>query len=191
MLRGLGAYVVVSDFWLLVAFRSTNLDQWTVDQLKMMSFGGNGRAHHFFKQHGWSDGGKIESKYTSRAAELYKQLLAKEVSKSPSSSSSSAEAAAAPPPPLSPPEHVETVKPKPTPAPVAEPTPTPASAPASSGAAKPSVAARKPMTLGVKKSNSGKASGLGVKKMVNKVGGGGLLPSRVLIILGVQGEEQI
>ncbi|KAI4372396.1 hypothetical protein MLD38_010634 [Melastoma candidum] len=62
--------------------RSTNLDSWSPEQLKMMSFGGNNRAHVFFKQHGWTDGGKIEAKYTSRAAELYRQLLAKEVAKS-------------------------------------------------------------------------------------------------------------
>lgn len=48
----------------------------------MMIFGGNNRAHVFFKQHGWTDGGKIEAKYTSRAAELYRQLLSKEVAKS-------------------------------------------------------------------------------------------------------------
>ena len=136
--------------------RSTNLDSWTVDQLKMMTFGGNGRAHLFFKQHGWSDGGKIESKYTSRAAELYKLLLAKEVAKS-------AAAAAAPPPPPA-------KKEAPAQTPVAEPTP---AAPATAAAAKPSIAVRKPMTLGAKKTSSGKASGLGVKKMVNKVGGVG------------------
>ncbi|KAF8032566.1 hypothetical protein BT93_D1467 [Corymbia citriodora subsp. variegata] len=62
--------------------RSTNLDSWTPEQLKMMIFGGNNRAHVFFKQHGWTDGGKIEAKYTSRAAELYRQLLSKEVAKS-------------------------------------------------------------------------------------------------------------
>ncbi|CAA3033549.1 probable ADP-ribosylation factor GTPase-activating AGD8 [Olea europaea subsp. europaea] len=62
--------------------RSTNLDSWTPEQLKMMAFGGNNRAQVFFKQHGWTDGGKIEAKYTSRAAELYKQLLSKEVAKS-------------------------------------------------------------------------------------------------------------
>ncbi|WMV40547.1 hypothetical protein MTR67_033932 [Solanum verrucosum] len=61
---------------------STNLDSWSPDQLKMMYFGGNNRAQVFFKQHGWTDGGKIEAKYTSRAAELYKQLLSKEVAKS-------------------------------------------------------------------------------------------------------------
>ncbi|CAI9095355.1 OLC1v1031288C1 [Oldenlandia corymbosa var. corymbosa] len=62
--------------------RSTNLDSWSPDQLKMMAFGGNNRAQAFFKQHGWTDGGKIEAKYTSRAADLYRQLLAKEVAKS-------------------------------------------------------------------------------------------------------------
>ncbi|KAH6778775.1 ARF-GAP domain 8 [Perilla frutescens var. hirtella] len=62
--------------------RSTNMDSWTPEQLKMMCFGGNNRAQVFFKQHGWTDGNKIEAKYTSRAAELYRQLLAKEVAKS-------------------------------------------------------------------------------------------------------------
>ncbi|KAL6556165.1 GTPase-activating protein 8 [Orobanche gracilis] len=61
--------------------RSTNMDSWTPEQLKMMCFGGNNRAQVFFKQHGWTDGGKIEAKYTSRAAELYRQLLSKEVAK--------------------------------------------------------------------------------------------------------------
>ncbi|XP_063943231.1 probable ADP-ribosylation factor GTPase-activating protein AGD8 isoform X2 [Daucus carota subsp. sativus] len=62
--------------------RSTNLDSWTPEQLKMMTFGGNNRAQVFFKQHGWTAGEKSEAKYTSRAAELYKQLLLKEVAKS-------------------------------------------------------------------------------------------------------------
>lgn len=62
--------------------RSTNLDSWTPEQLKMMSFGGNSRAQVFFRQHGWNGDGKVEAKYTSRAAELYKQLLSKEVAKS-------------------------------------------------------------------------------------------------------------
>ncbi|XP_006662627.1 probable ADP-ribosylation factor GTPase-activating protein AGD8 [Oryza brachyantha] len=62
--------------------RSTNLDSWTPEQLKMMVYGGNNRAQAFFKQHGWTDGGKIEAKYTSRAADLYRQLLAKDVTKS-------------------------------------------------------------------------------------------------------------
>ncbi|CAK9309498.1 unnamed protein product [Citrullus colocynthis] len=61
--------------------RSTNLDSWSTEQLKMMSYGGNTRAQVFFKQHGWNDGCKIEAKYTSRAADLYKQTLSKEVAK--------------------------------------------------------------------------------------------------------------
>ena len=45
-----------------------------------MVCGGNGRARTFFKQHGWADapGAKMEQKYTSRAAELYRQTLARE-----------------------------------------------------------------------------------------------------------------
>ncbi|CAM8906581.1 unnamed protein product [Rhodiola kirilowii] len=62
--------------------RSTNLDSWTPDQLKTMCFGGNNRAQVFFKQHGWTDGGRIEAKYNSRAANMYRQLLSKEVAKS-------------------------------------------------------------------------------------------------------------
>lgn len=67
---------------LFYCFRSTNLDSWTPEQLRTMTFGGNNRAQVFFKQHGWSDGGKIEAKYTSRAADLYRQILYKEVAKS-------------------------------------------------------------------------------------------------------------
>nr|VDD14870.1 unnamed protein product [Brassica rapa] len=62
--------------------RSTNLDSWSPEQLKMMVYGGNSRAHVFFKQHGWSGEGKADTKYTSRAAESYKQTLAREVAKS-------------------------------------------------------------------------------------------------------------
>lgn len=53
----------------------------------MMAFGGNNRAQVFFKQHGWTDGGKIEAKYTSRAAELYRQMLSKEVARAASDDS--------------------------------------------------------------------------------------------------------
>ncbi|GJP57194.1 hypothetical protein CLOM_g16225 [Closterium sp. NIES-68] len=145
--------------------RSTTLDGWSVEQLKIMAFGGNGRARAFFKQHGWTDGGKIEQKYTSRAAELYRQLLAKEVAKSftggaqtslPSPTSSSGQtaanggAAAA--------------------APAAEETPAPAAAaPAAPAAAASRVSpiTRKPASVTAKKTTA-KSSGLGVKKLTTK-----------------------
>ncbi|KAH7668695.1 ADP-ribosylation factor GTPase-activating protein 2/3 [Dioscorea alata] len=77
--RGLGVHISF--------VRSTNLDSWSPEQLKMMAFGGNNRAQVFFKQHGWTDGGKIEAKYTSRAAELYRQMLSKEVARAASDDS--------------------------------------------------------------------------------------------------------
>ncbi|PNH05689.1 putative ADP-ribosylation factor GTPase-activating protein AGD9 [Tetrabaena socialis] len=64
--------------------RSTTLDSWTQEQLKLMAAGGNLRGRQFFKQHGWDEVGsdKIESKYISRAAQLYRALLEKEAQKS-------------------------------------------------------------------------------------------------------------
>ncbi|GMH34436.1 hypothetical protein BSKO_02270 [Bryopsis sp. KO-2023] len=63
--------------------RSTTLDTWTPKQLKMMQVGGNGRGRQFFKEHGWNELGsdKIEAKYGSRAAQLYRNLLEKEVNR--------------------------------------------------------------------------------------------------------------
>jgi ADP-ribosylation factor GTPase-activating protein 2/3 len=51
-----------------------------------MACSGNQRARVFFKQHGWQDEGgmKLEGKYTSRAAEMYRQTLIKEVHTNPS-----------------------------------------------------------------------------------------------------------
>ncbi|RRT63109.1 hypothetical protein B296_00042185 [Ensete ventricosum] len=80
--RSLGVHISFVRYPTESVNSSTNLDTWTPEQLKMMVFGGNNRAQVFFKQHGWTDGGKIEAKYTSRAAELYRQLLTKEVAKS-------------------------------------------------------------------------------------------------------------
>mmetsp|Transcript_618 Transcript_618/g.1440 ORF Transcript_618/g.1440 Transcript_618/m.1440 type:complete len:404 (+) Transcript_618:168-1379(+) len=61
--------------------RSTTLDSWTEEQLQIMAVGGNQRARTFFKQHGWDEVGsdKIEAKYSSRAAQLYKKQLEKDV----------------------------------------------------------------------------------------------------------------
>ncbi|WIA20100.1 hypothetical protein OEZ85_005957 [Tetradesmus obliquus] len=63
--------------------RSTTLDTWTEDQLRLMAVGGNHKARQFFKQHGYDEVGsdKIENKYTSRAAQLYRQQLEKEAIK--------------------------------------------------------------------------------------------------------------
>lgn len=64
--------------------RSTTLDfKWTNHQLKMMETGGNERAAQFFKQHGLESNDasvKIDGKYNSRAAELYREKLKGEVS---------------------------------------------------------------------------------------------------------------
>ena len=45
-----------------------------------MAVGGNGKARQFFRQHGWTETGsdKISDKYTSRAAALYRQTLARD-----------------------------------------------------------------------------------------------------------------
>lgn len=135
-----------------------------------MSLGGNGRARVFFKQHGWTDGGRIESKYVSRAADLYRQLLAKEVAKSVAAGASFAQPAS---PVSDRPANgassakedffFEEQKPAPpqkpvAPAPVARPT-------VSSGIT------RKPVSsLGAKKLTSSKVGGgLGIRKLTTKV----------------------
>ncbi|KAJ3370108.1 ADP-ribosylation factor GTPase activating protein, ER-Golgi transport [Allomyces arbusculus] len=57
--------------------RSTVLDTWTWDQLRLMKMGGNQAAADFFKQHGGFAGQTrdIQAKYTSRAAVLWKDKL--------------------------------------------------------------------------------------------------------------------
>lgn len=54
--------------------RSTNLDKWKVHELKAMEVGGNANAKAFFRDHGVTDM-KTESKYQTRAAELYRHKL--------------------------------------------------------------------------------------------------------------------
>ncbi|KAF5360464.1 hypothetical protein D9756_004544 [Leucocoprinus leucothites] len=62
--------------------RSTNLDSWQLTQLRTMKVGGNSSATEFFTKHG---GGSLltdsdtKKKYTSRAAELYKEELGRRV----------------------------------------------------------------------------------------------------------------
>lgn len=60
--------------------RSVDLDEWTQRQIDAMRLGGNGNARQFFRQHGLTDmHGKIEKKYTSKAAVAYRAELAKQV----------------------------------------------------------------------------------------------------------------
>ena len=129
-----------------------------------MAFGGNSRARTFFKQHGWTEGGKIEEKYTSRAADLYRQLLAKEVAKSyvagPSSPRATPSAEAAAP---------STQANEPAAA-AAAPVLKASNAAAATKPAVSSVVGRKPVSLSGKKTTTAKTTGLGVKKLVSKVG---------------------
>lgn len=57
--------------------KSTTLDSnWNVEQIANMEKGGNGKAFQFFSQHGMSDKSvKIVDKYSSPAAELYREKL--------------------------------------------------------------------------------------------------------------------
>lgn len=63
--------------------RSTTLDSWSPEQLRLMACGGNQRARQYFKQHGWDELGadKIEAKYTSRAAQQYRTQLEREANR--------------------------------------------------------------------------------------------------------------
>jgi ADP-ribosylation factor GTPase-activating protein 2/3 len=62
--------------------RSTNLDSWQLAQLRTMKVGGNASATDFFTRHGGAsllDDSDVKKKYTSRAAELYREELARRV----------------------------------------------------------------------------------------------------------------
>eukprot|EP01122_Echinamoeba_exundans_P010087 TRINITY_DN3685_c0_g1_i3.p1 TRINITY_DN3685_c0_g1~~TRINITY_DN3685_c0_g1_i3.p1 ORF type:complete len:684 (-),score=203.92 TRINITY_DN3685_c0_g1_i3:1271-3298(-) len=58
--------------------RSTVLDEWQPEHLARMVVGGNGKAKAFFRSHGVEDGKKGDSKYKTRAAELYKSNMESE-----------------------------------------------------------------------------------------------------------------
>jgi ADP-ribosylation factor GTPase-activating protein 2/3 len=67
--------------------RSTELDKWTHEQLRIMTVGGNDAARAFFSEKGWDAGSsagaagaasaQTDEKYTSRAAKLYRAHLAR------------------------------------------------------------------------------------------------------------------
>ncbi|KAI9464363.1 hypothetical protein HD554DRAFT_2121821 [Boletus coccyginus] len=62
--------------------RSTNLDSWQLNQLRTMKVGGNASATEFFTRYGGASllsDADPKKKYSSRAAELYKEELAKRV----------------------------------------------------------------------------------------------------------------
>ncbi|KIY72296.1 ArfGap-domain-containing protein [Cylindrobasidium torrendii FP15055 ss-10] len=62
--------------------RSTNLDTWQLVQLRNMKIGGNQSATDFFTKHGGSNmlsDADTKKKYSSRAAELYREELARRV----------------------------------------------------------------------------------------------------------------
>eukprot|EP00899_Mesostigma_viride_P025878 jgi/Mesvir1/6475/Mv19549-RA.1 len=175
--------------------RSATLDSWSPEQLRVMLVGGNQRAQAFFKQHGWSDvGGKIEAKYTSRGAELYRQQLLKDAAKlakdyaaaeeaqaKDAQAKAQAQAAAPPPPPavVAPPpepiaqaavEEVATPEASANGAEEEASAPSDASAPVSpttgktGGAAAAATTSRKPLIGGARKG--------GTAKLTSKGGGG-------------------
>lgn len=61
------------------SLRSTDLDSWKRGELTQMEIGGNAKAKGFFRQHGGfadvKEGKFTDSKYSTRAAELYKQKI--------------------------------------------------------------------------------------------------------------------
>jgi ADP-ribosylation factor GTPase-activating protein 2/3 len=62
--------------------RSTNLDSWQLNQLRTMKVGGNTSATEFFTRHGASallTDADTKKKYSCRAADLYKEELARRV----------------------------------------------------------------------------------------------------------------
>lgn len=135
-----------------------------------MSFSGNGRAAVFFKQHGWTEGGRIEAKYTSRAADLYRQLLAKEVAKSVAATASAVSLKAVNEAPATKDFFAELEAKEPIPAPTPAARPAPASTPTTTLSGRSSNLTRKPTSsLGAKKIGASKSSGLGVKKLTTKV----------------------
>ncbi|PSC67912.1 putative ADP-ribosylation factor GTPase-activating AGD8 [Micractinium conductrix] len=152
--------------------RSTTLDTWSEDQLRLMAVGGNQRGRTFFKQHGWDEVGsdKIEAKYTSRAAQLYRKQLEKDAAKLGAEPGS---------PTASPQQMWGSIPPAPVAAAsngAAAATAAAAAAPAApaapavpAAASAPRAPAAKGRLLASRKPGAGKGTGLGVKKMVTKV----------------------
>ncbi len=58
--------------------RSTNLDTWSIDQLRIMKVGGNTAAADYFNKHGGVEQyPDAKAKYSGRVGEMYKNHLRK------------------------------------------------------------------------------------------------------------------
>ena len=65
--RGLGVH--------LSFVRSVTMDAWTPDQLARMTAGGNGKLNSFLSEYGVPQGATIPQKYSSKAAEIYRDII--------------------------------------------------------------------------------------------------------------------
>jgi GTPase-activating protein that regulates ARFs (ADP-ribosylation factors), involved in ARF-mediated vesicular transport len=65
--RGLGVHISF--------VRSTTMDAWSSAQLKMMSIGGNKRFKDFIESYNFDPEVSIPTKYYSKAAEYYRELI--------------------------------------------------------------------------------------------------------------------
>lgn len=79
-IKGTGLVDTVHGFSYLCSckYRSTVLDSWTWDQLRLMAVGGNQAATEYFSKNMTTGSTKdAKAKYTSRAGQQYKKLLEK------------------------------------------------------------------------------------------------------------------
>ena len=172
--RGLGVHISL--------VRSATMDKWTQEQLaRFVVSGGNARARAFFAQHGWAAGERAatEAKFTSRAAELYKQQLSRDTAAAlagkgtagPLSPKRPSAGAAAPAPEF---EDFPASVPTLGAAPAAAPQPSGPMVPSAAVAvdSAPVAAVKRPSSLVVgAKKPAGKLTGLGVKKLGVKARG--------------------
>ena len=171
--RGLGVHVSL--------VRSATMDKWSQEQLaRFVTSGGNARARAFFAQHGWAAGERAatEAKYTSRAAELYKQQLSRDTAAALAGKGAAGplspkrpSAASAPAPEFE--DFPATVPTLAAPAQLAQPAGpmVPSAAPVEAPPA--AAVAKRPssLVLGAKKPAGKLTSGLGVKKLGVKARG--------------------
>jgi ADP-ribosylation factor GTPase-activating protein 2/3 len=176
----------------ITAVKSANMDKWTPEELDVFrASGGNQRARVFFSQHGWSgsERGEIAQKYTSRAAAMYKQLIAREAAASksvlgppspqgpppPSMDFFEAAGAAAIAPPVSAGALKVAAVIPPAPGLVVKEAPSSQSADEKQEKTTAKMAVRamsaRSSTLGAKKLTTAKPGGLGIKKLTVKVRG--------------------